>query len=474
MMAMSTFVEVPTDASPDERREIGRSARKNAPRSSFADWEPAADRPDPVAILERQAKTRVPELVPLRHRRMLASAFTFYRGGAAIMAADLGGTPSSGFRVQLCGDAHLSNFGGFAAPDRRMVFDCNDFDETLPGPWEWDVKRLAASFEIGARDRGFAKRDRRRIVATAMRGYRSTMARLAELSNLDLWYARIDVEAVAAEYSGSIGAEGRQILAKNLAKARSKDRLRALSKLTARVDGELRIAAQPPLVVPLEDLMSKRQARDADDAIRAMLDTYRGTLAEENRQLFDGYQYVHCARKVVGVGSVGTRAWIVLLVGRDEADPLFLQVKEAEASVLEPYVGRRGPKHHGKRVVRGQRLMQATGDILLGSMTASGFDDRVRHFYVRQLWDQKASARVDLMKPQQMTPYAALCGSTLARAHARSGDRIAIAGYLGNGTKFDDALCRFAAAYADQNELDFAALEEAVRSGRLQAEKEDL
>jgi uncharacterized protein (DUF2252 family) len=403
---------------------------------------------------------------------MLASAFTFYRGGAAIMAADLAKTPTSGLRVQLCGDAHLSNFGGYAAPDRSLVFDCNDFDETLPGPWEWDVERLAASFEIGGRDRGFGRKDRRLIVGTAVREYRRTMGRLAELGNLDLWFTRLDVADAITEYGDTIGTQGRKVLDRNLAKARAKDRMRAFSKLTERVDGKLRIVSQPPLIVPLDDLMSPTQASEADERIREMLDTYRRTLTSENRQLFDSYRYVHSARKVVGVGSVGTRANVALFVGRDDGDPLFLQVKEAEASVLEPFAGRSRVRHHGRRVVEGQRLTQAAGDIMLGWMTATGLDDKERHFYVRQLWDQKASARVDLMSPRHMTVYAQLCGSTLARAHARSGDRMAIAGYLGNGTKFDEAMLRFSSAYADQNERDFAALEDAVRNGRVEADQE--
>ena len=403
---------------------------------------------------------------------MLASAFTFYRGAAAIMAADLAEAPRSGLHAQLCGDAHLSNFGGYAAPDRSLVFDCNDFDETLPGPWEWDVQRLVASFEIAARDRGFGRKDRRLVVATAAREYRHAMRRLAAVSNLDVWYQRFDVAKAVAKFGKSIDEEDRKRFDRNLAKARSKDRMRAFSKLTERVDGELRITPQPPLIVPIEDLMTASQAREADESIRAMLDTYRRSLSSENRHLFDSYRYVHAARKVVGVGSVGTRAWIVLFVGRDDGDPLFLQLKEAEASVLEIYAGRSRARHHGRRVVEGQRLMQAAGDILLGWMTASGLDGKTRHFYVRQLWDQKASARVELMGPKAMVAYATLCGSTLARAHARSGDRIAIAGYLGGGPKFDEAMARFASAYADQNERDFAVLNEAVQSGRIEADRD--
>jgi uncharacterized protein (DUF2252 family) len=471
MTPPATSVPV-SDAPPKERREAGRATRESAPRSTLGEWSPPARRPDPVAVLEGEAKNRLPELIPLRHSRMLASAFTFYRGGAGIMAGDLSEAPVTGLRAQLCGDAHLSNFGGYAAPDRSLVFDVNDFDETLPGPWEWDVARLAASFEIAARDRGFARKERRLVVATVVREYRLAMRQLAEMSNLDLWFQRLDVGKAIASSGAEIGKRGRKILDRNLAKARSKDRMRALSKLTERVGGELRIIHQPPLIVPLEDLLTPRQARGADEQIRAMLDTYRKTLSNENLHLFDSYRYVHSARKVVGVGSVGTRAWIALFVGRDDGDPMFLQIKEAGESVLEPYAGRSRVRHHGRRVVEGQRLTQAAGDIMLGWMTATGLDEVERNFYVRQLWDQKMSARVDLMEPPHLAAYAKLCGATLARAHARSGDRIAIAGYLGKGTSFEDSLVRFASAYADQNELDFSSLLEAVSDGRIATEEE--
>ena len=472
MMTPAPATTPSTGMTPEERRERGREARKKAPRSTSGDWAAAADRPDPIAILREQAKTRLPELVPLRHGRMLASAFTFYRGAAAIMASDLAPNPVTGIRAQLCGDAHLSNFGGFAAPDRKLVFDCNDFDETLPGPWEWDVQRLAASFEVAGRDRGFGRKDRRLVVAAAVRSYRTRMRELAKLGDLDLWYRRLDFDTLIERYGGSIDRTARAGFDANLAKARSKDRMRAFSKLTERVDGELRIRAQPPLVVPLEDLTGPASAEEAQASLRAMLNTYRRTLSSENRHLFDRYRFVHAARKVVGVGSVGTRAWIALFVGRDENDPLFLQIKEAEASVLEPFAGRSRARHHGRRVVEGQRLTQAAGDILLGWMTATGIDGVERTFYVRQLWDQKASARIEIMDPKHMTVYAQLCGGTLARAHARTGDRVAIAGYLGGGTKFDEAMQGFASAYADQNERDFATLEEAVRQGRIAVDRE--
>ena len=455
--------------SPAERAECGRAVRGRVPRASHGEWQPVADRPDPVAILARQAETRVPDLVPLRHRRMLASAFTFYRGGAAIMASDLAPAPNSGLRTQLCGDAHLSNFGGFAAPDRRMVFDCNDFDETLPGPFEWDLKRLAASFEIGARERGFAGKERRAIVRAAAGQYRRTMAELGALGEIELRYLRFDAATLISEYGDTVGRQGRKMVDRSLAKATAKTRMRALAKLTERVDGKLRIVSQPPVIVPIEELAGPEEAVAL---VRAVLDGYAATLSEENRYLFERYRYVHGARKVVGVGSVGTRAWLTLLVGRDEGDPLFLQIKEAEASVLEPFAGASGFTHHGRRVVEGQRLMQAAGDFLLGwtSVTIPGAGDR--HFYVRQFWDQKASAQVELMAPPHMEAFARLCGATLARGHARSGDRIAISSYLGSGSKFDRAMSRFADAYADQNELDFAAFEQAVEEGRLEASVE--
>jgi uncharacterized protein (DUF2252 family) len=451
---------------PEERRARGRAARKSVPRSSHAEWARPAG-VDPVAILEGQAATRVPELVPLRYRRMLASAFTFYRGGAAIMAADLDGSPDSGLRAQLCGDAHLSNFGGFAAPDRRLVLDCNDFDETLPGPWEWDLKRLAVSFEIAGRDRGFKRLARREVVAASVASYAREMSALAELGNLELRYLRADAETLIAEYADSIGAAGRKVLDKNIAKATAKTRMRALAKLTERVDGELRIRSQRPVLTPLREFEEGGDAAAARAIVESVLQTYIETLSDENRHLMRSYRFIDAARKVVGVGSVGTRAWIVLMLGRDDDDPLFLQVKEAEASVLEPYVGASEFANHGHRVVAGQRLMQAAGDVMLGWTTAR--IRRKKHdFYVRQLWDQKASASVELMEPPHMKAFAEICGTTLARAHARSGDGIAIAGYLGRGTSLALAMVEFAALYADQNEGDYEEFAAAIDSGRLE------
>jgi uncharacterized protein (DUF2252 family) len=452
-----------------ERAASGRAARSGARRSSHAGWEPPEGRADPVAILERQARSRVPELVPIRYGRMSASPFAFFRGAAAVMAADLAGTPVSGLRVQACGDAHLSNFGAFAAPDRRLVFDLNDFDESLPGPWEWDVKRLAASFAIAGRENGFKRKERSAAVVEATRSYRDSMRAFASQGNLDVWYARLGVESVM----GEIDAEPKltKQVRKGVAKAHAKDSMRALEKLTHVVDGEPRILADPPLIVPAEELMAAEETRDLEQVLLAVLDSYRASLPEDRQHLLDGYRFRHLARKVVGVGSVGTRAWIVLLTGADDADPLFLQAKEAEVSVLEPYAGASRFENHGQRVVEGQRLMQAASDIFLGWCPAVGFDGRQRDFYVRQLWDWKRSVEVERLTPHGLELYARMCGWTLARAHARSGDRIAIGAYLGGGDAFDSAISEFSEAYADQSERDHAALVEAIGSGRIAAEE---
>ena len=460
-------------APPDVRAAFGRAARKGAPRSAHGEWEPAARRPDPVAVLEGQAKTRVPELIPLRYGRMLVSPFTFYRGAAAIMAADLAATPASGLWVQACGDAHLSNFGAYASPSRDLVVDINDFDETLPGPWEWDLKRLAASFEIAGRDRGLRRAERRAVVMTAGREYREVMQRLAGMSNLDVWYLHVAVDEIR-EQAATIATEKQlRRMDRGIAKAQRKTRMRAFSKLTERVDGELRIRSDPPVLVPVEEIFKGRTLKTAENRIRRVLDEYRDTLSPERRHLLGEYRFVHAAHKVVGVGSVGTRAWIALMIGRDEGDPLFLQVKEAQKSVLEPYTARSEYPHQGQRVVEGQRLTQSTSDIMLGWTTATGPDNRKRDFYVRQLWDQKGSAVIETMGPTELTVYARMCGAILARAHARSGDRIAIGGYLGRGETMDRALAAFAADYADQNERDYEALMAAVADGRVKVERED-
>jgi uncharacterized protein (DUF2252 family) len=476
----SLFIVAPTDSAADaapsveeasshgDRAAVGKAARRRAPRSSHGQWTPAAGRPDPIEVLERQASTRDPTLVPIRYGRMLVSPFAFYRGAAAIMAADLTETPRSGIAVQLCGDAHLENFGVFAAPNRDLVFDINDFDETLPGPWEWDVKRLAASFAVAGRERGFHRRQRHSVLLTVAGEYRAAMRRLAEARNLDVWYERLDITSLAERWQQEAKRKELASFERNVAKARTKDSLRAFSKLTRELDGEPRIVSDPPLIVPLEELFAD-EGEDAEGRVREVLAGYRLTLADDRRHLFDQYRHLHTARKVVGVGSVGTRAYVALFVGRDDGDPLFLQAKEAEASVLEPYAGASDYDHHGQRVVEGQRLMQAASDIFLGWLTATGPDGERRNFYLRQLWDEKGSARVDVMDPREMTAYARVCGSTLARAHARSGDRIAIAGYLGRGDVFDRAIADFGETYADQNERDYAALRDAVASGRVTA-----
>ncbi|MFZ0341428.1 MAG: DUF2252 domain-containing protein [Gaiellaceae bacterium] len=454
-----------------ERAARGRSARAECPRSSHAGFELAPDR-DPVAILEAQAASRVPELVPVRYGRMLVSPFTFYRGAAAVMAHDLAATPRAGLRVQLCGDAHLSNVGGFASPERTLVFDLNDFDETLPGPFEWDVKRLAASFEIAGRDREFADAERARAVLNAVRSYREWMRTFAEARNLDVWYARLDVDTIEQKLHAQQAKHQAATVAKAAAKARTKDSLKAFNKLTQMVDGEPRIVSDPPLIMSATDL-----ARDAgldfervESLIHELFREYRLTLQDDRRHLLEEFRMVDLARKVVGVGSVGTRCWILLLLGRDGDDPLFLQIKEAQESVLEPYLGKSEYDNHGRRVVAGQRLMQATSDIFLGWLRSEvTLDGSERDFFVRQLWDWKTSVDLDTILPEGLALYGEVCGFLLARAHARSGDRIAISSYLGKSDTFDRALGEFAVAYADQNERDHAARQAAVKDGRAEA-----
>ena len=456
--------------SPAERAELGKAARARVPRESHALTDFPADRPDPVGQLEQQAATRVPELVPVRYGRMLLSPFSYFRGAALPMASDLARTPVTGLTVQACGDAHLSNFGIFGSPERRLVFDVNDFDETLPGPWEWDVKRLAASFAVAGRGRGFDRRTRGRIVETACARYRETMRTFAGMRNLDVWYARLDIESLFGEVRKHISASARRQAERNLAKTRRKDSLRALSKLTEVEDGERRLISDPPLIVPLGELFTQFDADAAHETIHEILRTYRASLPDAVRHLVEGYRYVDAARKVVGVGSVGTRAFVALLLGRDDEDPLFLQLKEARASVLEPFTAPSEYENSGRRVVEGQRLMQAASDVVLGWIRATGVDGVQRDFYVRQLWDGKGSAMIDSMEPRAMEVYGHMCGWTLARAHARSGDRIAIGRYLGSGRAFDRAMAEFAEFYADQNERDHRAFTEAIDAGRVPAE----
>ncbi len=424
-----------------ERAARGKAARAEVPRSSHAVFEPAPDRVDPLELLERQARTRVPDLVPIRYGRMLVSPFTFYRGAAMIMASDLAATPRSGLTVQCCGDAHLSNFGVFASPERQLVFDLNDFDETLPGPWEWDVKRLAVSMLVASLDNGFVVKDQDQIVLDTVAGYRTAMASFAAMKNLDVWYARLDIEAAFAELGPQLTPRAAKRTARNLAKARTRDSMSAFSKLTRLIDGEARIVSEPPLIVPLDELVEGDERSQMFNWLRELLRSYRETLVHDRRVLLEQYQLADFARKVVGVGSVGTRAWIALMLGNDGQDPLFLQMKEAESSVLEGFLGPSEFENHGERVVAGQRLMQAASDIFLGWLhVESALDGKQRDFYGRQLKDWKGSAEIEQMTPKVMAQYGRLCAWTLARAHARSGDRRAIAAYLGKSATFDRAI----------------------------------
>ncbi len=458
---------------PAERAERGKKARAAVPRNMHAEFGPPPDRPDPVLLLEGQETVRVPELVPIRHGRMMVSPFTYYRGAALPMAHDLAATPVSGFAVQACGDAHLSNFGVFGSPERNLVFDVNDFDETLPAPWEWDVKRLAASMEVAARDNGFTAKDSRKIVMATVAGYRNAMRAFAGMTNLDVWYARADLDQLRTQFQSKLQARQRKAVDKGMAKARTRDSMQEVAKLTHKVDGQLRIVADPPVLVPIADLMPGAGQADLKTELSALLAKYRRTLDSDRRSLLDQYELIDVARKVVGVGSVGTRCWVVLMLGRDDSDPLFLQVKEAEKSVLAAFAGASKYANQGQRVVAGQRLMQASSDIFLGwQRTEAGMDGRARDFYVRQLRDWKFSVEIETMVPHGMQLYGQLCGWTLARAHARSGDRIAIASYLGGSDVFDQAVTEFAHLYADQNERDFGSLRDAVSSGRLAAERD--
>ena len=443
---------------PAERAARGKAARAEVSRRSHGEWEPSPARPDPIVLLEDQARTRVPELVPLRYGRMLTSPFAFFRGAAYIMAADLAGAPRSGLHAQLCGDAHLSNFGGFAAPDRRIVFSLNDFDETLPGPFEWDVKRLAASFAVAGRALGFDEAARRAAIIAGARSYRGAIQEFGVKGVMDTWYARLEMGTILERWGRAAGKKQVKKTRRVVDKARTKDSMKALGKLTKVVDGRPRIVGDPPLVVPVEELLPQEAADRLEEILRSIIRSYRRTLPRDRRKLLERFDYQHAARKVVGVGSVGTRAWIALFTGRDAGDPLFLQFKEAQTSVLEPFLGKSEYANHGQRIVEGQRMMQTASDILLGWDRIEGIDGRERDFYVRQLWDAKGSADVEGMNPKTLAIYAEICGWTLARAHARSGDAIAIASYLGTGDTFDQAMGTFAEAYADQNERDYAAL----------------
>ena len=454
-----------------DRVALGKDARAVAPLESHGEFRPGGSR-DPVGLLLGQGESRVPELVPVRHGRMLVSAFTFYRGAALPMAADLATTPASGLRVQLCGDAHLSNFGAFASPERRLVFDVNDFDETLPGPFEWDVKRLAASFAVAGRDNGFPAKDRRKIALAAAEGYRTAMREFAGQPLMEVWYAHLNVEDAIGQFASQVKAKRLKATEKMLAKAHTKDSMAVLGKLTTMTERGRRIISTPPTIVPVEEVFADVRAEAIYEQIRGVLGKYRRSLQSDRRHLLGQFTLVQVARKVVGVGSVGTRAWILLMDAGDGVEPLFLQAKEAQPSVLAEYCGRSRYANQGERVVAGQHLQQAQSDIFLGWTRVTGPDGIDRDFYVRQLKDWKFSMPIELMLPVGMTAYARLCGWTLARAHARSGDRIALAAYLGGSGKFDQAIADFAETYADQNEDDYAAFQDAVKTGRAQAATE--
>jgi uncharacterized protein (DUF2252 family) len=461
----------PTHVSVAERAAHGRAARTLAPRRSHGHFEPPTDRPDPIELLECQARTRLAELVPIRYGRMLVSPLTFYRGAALIMASDLSRTPRSGLTVQCCGDAHLSNFGLFASPERQLVFDVNDFDETLPGPWEWDVKRLATSILIAARGNGCSAKRQERAVLDTVAEYRTAMRRFAAMGSLQVWYSHLDVDDTFSQLRSQLTPKLARNTEQTLAKARTHSSMSALSKLTDVVDGVPRIRAEPPLIVPLAQLSEGEERGEMFDVLNRRMRSYVSSLERDRRVLIDQFRLLDFARKVVGVGSVGTRDWIALLLGRDEHEPLFLQLKEAQASVLEEFVAPSEFANHGERVVTGQRLMQASSDIFLGWLHAEASDEDVpRDFYVRQLRDWKGSAEIEQMTAKGMSAYGRLCGWTLARAHARSGDPVAIAAYLGRGAHFDRAIVAFANDYAEQNQRDYRALAAAVSTGRITAE----
>ena len=452
-----------TAAATRDRLEQGRAKRAGLPRRSFGEWQPARDRPDPIAILEEQAATRVADLVPVRHGRMLASPFAFFRGAAGIMARDLGAEADSGIRVQCCGDAHLGNFGTFAAPDRKLVFDLNDFDETLPAPFEWDLKRLSASIEIAARDNGHASHEGRAAVERAIAAYQGAMSLLAGMRLIDSWYARIDVDRIAEVVAETALPQGVSATRREIRKARRRTGLRALRKLTEGKDGELRIREDPPLIVRFDE----QEYPGARETVENALADYATALQPDRRALLERYRFVDFARKVVGVGSVGTEAFIVLLMGDRDDDPLFLQLKEAKESVLAPFAGASEYDHQGERVVQGQRLMQGASDSFLGWLTGHG--SRTLDYYVRQLRDMKGAVDIEGLYPRRFRAYAELCGATLARAHARAGDAALISGYIGTGEVLRDSLARYASAYADRNELDHALLVDAVAGGRVEA-----
>ena len=462
---MSAELSPSTAAAHQEQVARGRALRKVVPRSAHGEWTVQPGREQPITLLHSQEATRVPELVALRHERMAASPFAFYRGAALVMANDLATGPRTDLHVQACGDAHLENFGGFAAPDRAMVFDINDFDETCRAPFEWDVKRLAASLEIAARSREFDAATARSIVSGSVRTYRQSMGGYARMTNLDVWYSRFDATAILEQWQKQVTGEVARRFNRAVEKAQAKNSLSAASKLARLVDGKYQINSDPPVLVPVTELASGVEAEELQGWLLERLHRYKQSLQPDRQHLLDGYDAVDFARKVVGVGSVGTRCFIALLFGRDEDDPLVLQIKEAEASVLERFCGASRFGNHGQRVVEGQRLLQPASDIFLGWFRTEGLDGVDRDFYVRQLWDSKLSAAVDTMMPPGLHVYAELCGATLAHGHAQSGDRFAIASYLGSSDVFDRAIADFASTYAEQNEHNFETAASQLRGG---------
>jgi len=457
---------------PKERRAAGKARRAGTPLDAQAVFSRPPASSDPVTLLEEQALDRVPELGPIRYGRMLQSPFAFYRGAARVMAADLAAAPRSGLTVQMCGDAHVSNFGLYGSPERRLVFDANDFDETLPGPFEHDVKRLVGSLVVAAREKGLGRKQRRALSLAAGRRYREAMAQFAESRDIDVWYSHIDAAELQQELAPQLDGGPRKRLARALEKARTRDTLQAFGKLTEVIDGRLSIRAEPPLLVPLRDIVPATEERDMESAFRGLIRQYRASLQSDRRTLLERYSFVDMARKVVGVGSVGTRCWVVLLTGRDSDDPLLLQIKEASPSVHAEFVGKSRYANQGQRVVAGQRLMQQASDIFLGWQRSAGIDGIERDFYVRQLRDWKGSLEIAELRPEGLSIYGGLCAWCLARAHARSGDRIAIAGYLGSSPAFENALADFGEAYADVTESDHRRLAEAAATGRITAQPE--
>ena len=454
-----------------ERTAQGKDARRRLPRDRHGDWDVTQRQIQPLDLLAEQATTRLPDLVPIRHARMAASPFAYYRGAALPMAADLSTRPNSGLRVQLCGDAHLSNFGGFASPERDLVFDINDFDETAPGPFEWDLKRLCASLEIASRELGFDAGTARAITLAGARSYQKAIREFAAMTALDVWYARLDVQGLVQRWGGSADAKQMRTFRRVTKAATSKNEIKARAKLTKPGPDGLRFRSDPPLLVPVRELVGEIEAQAGLELVHEMIRSYRRTLQANRRHLLETYRYVDLARKVVGVGSVGTRCWVALFVGRSDDDTLILQVKEAEASVLERFAGSSAYRNHGQRVVQGQQLMQAASDIFLGwHRVAQGLDGKQHDYYARQLWDWKVSAAIETMLPAGMTIYAEMCGWTLARAHARSGDPLVIGTYIGASDMFPQALARFAHAYADQNEADHRSLADAIADGRVAAD----